>query len=83
MDAYSYLDPEHGNHPPGARVAVCRKWAAERGCQAWSSVLLALVHADLSVHQPEGAPARTDLPLPHLPLTDRQALAVSWELIED
>lgn len=22
-------------------MAVCRKWAAERGCQAWSSVLLA------------------------------------------
>ncbi|MEA4882989.1 MAG: Type 1 glutamine amidotransferase-like domain-containing protein [Clostridia bacterium] len=230
LHAYSYLDPEHGDHPPGARVAVCRKWAAERGCQAWSRVLLtsagfedlagqqkpnivkrflkmlgkpasaakalfiptaavdaeakemakecrneliragilpenitthdvdgslsaaeamkfdavyvtggttrrllrriketgfdaiikrmvyankvyigvsagsliaapfidgsrdgqmtglALVHAYLSVHQPEGAPARTDLPLPHLPLTDRQALAVSWngyELIED
>ncbi len=26
---YSYLDPEHGDNPPGARVETCRKWAAE------------------------------------------------------
>lgn len=38
--AYSYLDPEHGDKPQGARVAVCRKWAAESGKQAWSNVLL-------------------------------------------
>lgn len=47
---------------------------------------LALVHAYLSVHQPEGTPARTDLPLPHIPLTDNQALAVNWdgyEIVED
>ena len=25
--AYSYLDPEHGDNPPGARVQVCRAWA--------------------------------------------------------
>jgi hypothetical protein len=31
-------------------------------------------------------PARTDLPLPHLPLADNQALAVSWkgyQLVKD
>jgi hypothetical protein len=27
--AYSYLDPEHGDKPQGARIAVCRQWAAE------------------------------------------------------
>lgn len=24
---YSYLDPEHGDKPQGARVAICRTWA--------------------------------------------------------
>lgn len=38
--AYSYLDPDHGDKPQGARVATCRKWAAESGKQAWSKVLL-------------------------------------------
>lgn len=38
--AYSYLDPEHGDKPQGARVAVCRKWAAKSGKQVWSNVLL-------------------------------------------
>jgi peptidase E len=38
--AYSYLDPEHGDKPQGARVSVCRKWAAENGKQVWSNVLL-------------------------------------------
>ncbi len=37
---YSYLDPEHGDKPQGARVGVCRKWAAESGKQVWSNVLL-------------------------------------------
>lgn len=26
--AYSYLDKEHGDDPPGARIEVCRSWAA-------------------------------------------------------
>jgi hypothetical protein len=46
---------------------------------------LALINAYLSVHQPAGAIVRTDLPLPHIPLTDNQALAVNWagyEVIE-
>ena len=38
--AYSYLDPEHGDKPQGARVQVCRSWAAESGNQAWENVLL-------------------------------------------
>jgi hypothetical protein len=38
--AYSYLDPEHGDQPQGARVAVCRRWAAESGKQVWQNVLL-------------------------------------------
>lgn len=38
--AYSYLDPEHGDNPLGARVGVCRRWAAEAGKQAWGNVLL-------------------------------------------
>ena len=47
---------------------------------------LSLVQAYLSVHQPEGTPPRMHLGLPHIPLTDRQALAVSWdgyEIVED
>lgn len=27
--AYSYLDPEHGDNPPGARIEVLRRWHAE------------------------------------------------------
>lgn len=38
--AYSYLDPEHGDKPQGARVEVCRHWAAEDGKHAWKNVLL-------------------------------------------
>jgi len=38
--AYSYLDPEHGDKPQGARVEVCRRWAAEAGKQDWGNVLL-------------------------------------------
>lgn len=38
--AYSYLDPEHGDKPQGARVEACRRWAAESGKPAWRNVLL-------------------------------------------
>ena len=38
--AYSYLDPEHGDKPQGARVQVCRSWAADRDTQKWENVLL-------------------------------------------
>ena len=38
--AYSFLDKEHGDKPPGERVATCRKWAADSGKKAWSNVLL-------------------------------------------
>jgi peptidase E len=38
--AYSYLDPEHGDKPQGARVAQCRQWAAESGVHKWENVLL-------------------------------------------
>jgi len=38
--AYSYLDPEHGDKPQGARVARCRRWAAESGIHRWENVLL-------------------------------------------
>ena len=38
--AYSYLDPEHGDKPQGARVDVCRQWAAESGKHKWKNVLL-------------------------------------------
>ena len=38
--AFSFLDPEHGDKPPGERVATCRKWAAESGKNNWSNVLL-------------------------------------------
>ena len=37
---YSYLDLEHGDKPQGARVGVCRRWAAESGIQKWHNVLL-------------------------------------------
>ena len=39
---------------------------------------LCLVNAYLSVHCTTGTPSRADLPLPHFPLTDRQALVVGW-----
>lgn len=38
--AFSYLDPEHGDTPQGARVEVCRRWAADNGKNAWENVLL-------------------------------------------
>lgn len=38
--AYSYLDPEHGDKPQGARVETCRRWAAETGTHDWRHVLL-------------------------------------------
>ncbi len=38
--AYSYLDPENGDNPPGARVKQCRRWAAESGKRVWKNVLL-------------------------------------------
>lgn len=38
--AYSYLDPEHGDKPQGARVEVCRRWVAESGKPVWKNVLL-------------------------------------------
>ncbi len=37
---YSYCDPQHGDKPPGARVAVCRDWAALEGIHPWENVLL-------------------------------------------
>ncbi len=37
---YSYCDPQHGDNPPGARVAVCRDWAAREGKHFWENVLL-------------------------------------------
>ncbi len=40
---------------------------------------LCLINAYLDVHCPDHTPARTDLPLIHIPLTDQQAVAVSWE----
>lgn len=27
--AYSVLDPDHGDNPPGARIAQCKRWLAE------------------------------------------------------
>jgi peptidase E len=46
---------------------------------------LNLVNLYFNVHCEPGTPARTDLPLPHISMTDEQAVAVSWagyELIE-
>ena len=40
---------------------------------------LCLIHAYLSFHCPEGTKPKTDLPLPHIPLTSDQALAVTWD----
>lgn len=42
------------------------------------AAILALVNAYLSVHCPPDGKPRTDLPLPHVSLTDNQALVVSW-----
>jgi len=39
---------------------------------------LCLVNVYLSFHNPQGTEARTDLRLPHIPLTHGQALAVNW-----
>ncbi|MCL2203020.1 MAG: peptidase E [Defluviitaleaceae bacterium] len=40
---------------------------------------LCLLNAYLSVHCPEGTAPRTDMPLPHIPLTESQALEVRWD----
>ncbi|MCL2409775.1 MAG: Type 1 glutamine amidotransferase-like domain-containing protein [Oscillospiraceae bacterium] len=40
---------------------------------------LSLINAYFTVHCEPGTPARTDFPLPHIPLTGNQALAVSWD----
>ncbi len=40
---------------------------------------LAFINAYLSVHNPEGTAAREDLPLPHIPLTDAQALQAGYD----
>ena len=37
---YSFVDPEHGDKPIGARVRTLRAWAAEEGVNAFSGVLL-------------------------------------------
>ena len=39
---------------------------------------LCLINAYLSFHCPKGTEAKTDLPLPHIPLSGGQALAVNW-----
>jgi len=47
---------------------------------------LGLVNAYFTVHCPPGTPSRSDFALPHISLTDRQALAVSeagYEIVED
>ena len=44
-----------------------------------STAGLCLVNAYLSVHCPENMEPRTDLSLPHIPLTDNQALAVTCD----
>lgn len=47
---------------------------------------LCFINAYLSVHCKTNQQARTDLPLPHIPLTDNQAILVGWDgyhLIED
>jgi hypothetical protein len=28
--SYSYLDKEHGDNPPGARIEILKKWAGEQ-----------------------------------------------------
>ena len=40
---------------------------------------LGLVNAYFTVHCEPGMLPRKDLPLPHIPLTDNQALAVNWQ----
>ena len=40
---------------------------------------LCLINAYLSVHCQPGSKAKTALPLPHIPLTDNQAVIVRWD----
>ncbi|MCL2604585.1 MAG: Type 1 glutamine amidotransferase-like domain-containing protein [Defluviitaleaceae bacterium] len=40
---------------------------------------LCLINAYITVHCEEGTEAKTDLPLPHIPLTDNQAVEVRWD----
>jgi hypothetical protein len=70
--------PFHGECP----IAICRQ---EKGHNEKETAGLCLINAHLSFNCKKGTDARTDLPLPHIPLTGGQALAVSWagyELIE-
>lgn len=44
-----------------------------------STAGLCLINAYLSVHCPENTAPGSDLPLPHIPLTDKQALVVTYK----
>ena len=72
MYAYSYLDPEHGDKPQGARVEVCRRWAAESGIQKWENVLL----TDAGFYNPR------DLNQPLTTIIDRFAKMLGKPFIE-
>ena len=43
---------------------------------------LGFINIYFTVHCLPETPPRSDLPLPHIPLTDEQALAVSWDNYE-
>lgn len=81
--AYSYLDPENGDKPQGARVAVCRKWAAESGKQVWSNVLLTSAgFEDINCRQKSNIVARF-LQMLNKPVNDAKVLFIPTAAIDD
>ena len=69
----------------GSIIATPNINKADTGNPDTQAAGLSLLHAYIDVHCEDGTKPRTDLPLPHVPLTDRQALWVTctgFELIE-
>lgn len=73
---YSYLDPEHGDKPQGARVQVCRNWAADEGLHRWSNVLLTSAGFEDEAQQPRQAIVDRFLKMLGMPVAQARVLFV-------
>ncbi len=80
---YSYLDPEHGDRPPGDRVSVCRHWAAQSGKRKWRNVLLtAAGFEDMAGRQKVNIVNRF-LAMLHQPVAEARVLFIPTAAIDD
>lgn len=80
---YSYLDPEHGDKPQGTRVAMCRRWAAESGKQAWSNVLLTSAGFEDVNGRKKANIAERFLQMLNKPISDAKVLFIPTAAIDD